>query len=126
MGGMTSIALTRIGLLVTNSPEYANGPLGEIRDAALVVDQGDVAWVRPSARVPSRHAAVDAAGRCVIPGFVDSHTPPVFAGDRAREFAARMAGERYAAKGIAQTVTATRAAPDDVLHANLARLATEF
>ncbi|GAB3401135.1 imidazolonepropionase [Flindersiella endophytica] len=126
MSGMTSIALTGIGLLVTNSPEYGHGPLGEIRDAALVVDHGDVVWVGPRTKAPVADLAVDAAGRCVVPGFVDSHTHPVFAGDRAREFAARMAGEQYAAKGIAQTVAATRAAPDDVLQANLARLANEL
>src|SRR5438874_1740223 len=87
MGGMTSIALTGIGLLVTNSPEYGHGPLGEIRDAALVVEHGDVSWVGPRTSAPAADLAVDAAGRCVIPGFVDSHTHPVFAGDRAGEFA---------------------------------------
>jgi imidazolonepropionase len=126
MGGMTSIALTGIGLLVTNSPEYGHGRLGEIRDATLVVDRGDVAWVGPRTKAPAADLAVDAGGRCVIPGFVDSHTHPVFAGDRAKEFAARMAGEQYAAKGIAQTVAATRDAPDELLQANLARLAAEF
>src|SRR4051794_5981326 len=53
---------------------------------------------------------IDAAGRCVIPGFVDSHTHLVFAGDRGDEFAARMAGAPYAAGGIRVTTDATRAA----------------
>ena len=58
---------------------------------------------------------IDAAGRCVIPGFVDSHTHLVFAGDRADEFAARMAGRPYAASGIRVTTEATRAASEDEL-----------
>jgi imidazolonepropionase len=58
---------------------------------------------------------IDAAGSCVIPGFVDSHTHLVFAGDRADEFAARMGGQRYDAGGIRVTTAATRAASDDAL-----------
>ena len=58
---------------------------------------------------------LDAGGRCVIPGFVDSHTHLVFAGDRADEFAARMAGRPYAASGIRVTTEATRAASEDEL-----------
>ena len=58
---------------------------------------------------------VDAGGRCVIPGFVDSHTHLVFAGDRSAEFAARMAGAPYEAGGINVTIEATRAAADDEL-----------
>ncbi len=65
---------------------------------------------------------VDAAGRAVIPGFVDSHTHLVFAGDRAAEFAARMAGETYAAGGIRTTVAATRAASDHELRSRLRAL----
>jgi imidazolonepropionase len=64
---------------------------------------------------------VDAGGRCVIPGFVDSHTHLVFAGDRAEEFAARMAGAPYAAGGIRSTVATTRATADDELR-RLARV----
>lgn len=69
---------------------------------------------------------VDAAGRAVIPGFVDSHTHLVFGGDRADEFAARMAGQAYAAGGIRTTVAATRAASDDELRRRLARLVAEL
>jgi imidazolonepropionase len=53
---------------------------------------------------------LDASGRAVVPGFVDAHTHLVFAGDRADEFRARLAGQRYEAGGIMRTVTATRAA----------------
>jgi imidazolonepropionase len=120
--------LDGIGLLVTGAPEHGDGsPLGEIPDAGLVVDAGGlVAWVGPSARAPAADTRVDAAGRCVIPGFVDSHAHLVFAGDRSAEFAARMAGRPYQAGGIRTTVAATRAAPDDVLIANLARLVAEM
>ena len=58
----------------------------------------------------------------MLPGFVDSHAHLVFAGDRAAEFAARMAGEPYAAGGIRTTVAATRAATDEQLTAHVARL----
>jgi imidazolonepropionase len=95
-------------LLVTN-----DGELGEMRDAALVIEDGRVAGVeRAGAQGDER---IDAGGRCVIPGFVDSHTHLVFAGDRADEFAARMAGAPYAAGGIRVTTDATRAASDEEL-----------
>ena len=61
-----------------------------------------------------------------MPGFVDTHSHLVFAGDRAAEFAARMAGEPYTGGGIATTVAATRAASDDELRARLARLVAEM
>ena len=77
-------------------------------------------------RRPPPTSRIDAAGRCVIPGFVDSHTHLVFAGDRADEFAARMAGEPYTAGGIAITVAATRAAePTKRSTATVRRLAAE-
>jgi imidazolonepropionase len=62
----------------------------------------------------------------VIPGFVDSHAHLVFAGDRSAEFAARMAGRPYDGGGIVTTVSATRAAGDDQLTANVRRLAGEL
>ena len=62
----------------------------------------------------------------MLPGFVDSHSHLVFAGDRAQEFAARMAGEPYAAGGIRTTVAATRAATDEQLTAHVARHVAEM
>jgi imidazolonepropionase len=120
--------LDGIGLLVTGSPEHGEGSaLGEIARAALVVDgDGLVAWVGPSGRAPAADTQVDAGGRCVVPGFVDSHSHLVFAGDRASEFEARMAGRRYEAGGIRSTVAATRAASDEELAANLVRLLAEM
>ncbi len=118
---VTATLIDRIGLLATQDVE-----LGEIVDAALVIDGSRVAWVGPSASAPAADAQVDAGGRCVIPGFVDSHAHLVFAGDRAAEFAARMAGQPYAAGGIHTTVAATRAATDELLMANLVRLVGEM
>jgi imidazolonepropionase len=114
--------IDNIGTLVTNDPE-----LGTIRDAALVFDGGHVVWAGPKGTVPlgSGTERFDAEGRAVIPGFVDSHGHLVFAGDRADEFAARMAGKAYTAGGIKTTVAATRAASDDQLGANLDRLVNE-
>ena len=107
---MTSLAIDNIGLLVTNDES-----LGIVRDAALVIEDDRIAAVERAGAQTDRH--IDAGGRCVIPGFVDSHTHLVFAGDRADEFAARMAGERYSAGGIRVTTDATRAATADELAA---------
>jgi imidazolonepropionase len=116
---MSTLAIDRIGLLVTNDPALGEGPLGLVRDAALVVDGDKVAAVEPAGAAADER--IDAAGRCVIPGFVDSHTHLVFAGDRAEEFAARMAGSPYEAGGIRVTTTATRAAGDQQLRELTAR-----
>jgi imidazolonepropionase len=118
---MSSVALTGIGELSTQDDE-----LGVLHDAALVVEHGHVAWVGPSASAPAADTAYDVAGRAVVPGFVDSHSHLVFAGDRAEEFAARMTGTPYSAGGIRTTVAATRAATDEQLAANLTRLVDEM
>lgn len=118
-GDVTTV-VDRIGLLVTNDPTLGDGPLGIVRDAALVVQAGRVVAVERAGRAVADER-LDAAGRCVIPGFVDSHTHLVFAGDRGDEFVARMAGAPYAAGGIRTTVDATRAASDDELRRLTAR-----
>jgi imidazolonepropionase len=105
---MTALVLDGIGMLVTCDPE-----LGVVRDAALVIEDGRVQAIEPAGAAGDER--IDAGGRCVIPGFVDSHTHLVFAGDRAEEFAARMAGAPYEAGGIATTVDATRTAGDGEL-----------
>jgi imidazolonepropionase len=122
---VSSIVITHIGELVTNDPER-DGLLGIVTDAALVVEGSKVAWVGPATEAPPADEYVDAAGRAVLPGFVDSHSHLVFAGDRAPEFAARMAGTPYAAGGIRTTVAATRAATDEQLTALVARLVAEM
>ncbi len=118
---MSTTALTGIGLLVTHDAE-----LGEIRDAALVIDEDRIVWIGASADVPDADDGTDLDGRCVIPGFVDSHTHVIFAGDRAPEFEARMSGQPYTAGGIHSTVAATRAASDDELTGHAAGLIAEM
>jgi len=102
-----------IGLLVTNDPSAGDGPLGLLRNASVVFEQDRIVAVGPAGQVADQ--CIDAAGACVIPGFVDSHTHLVFAGDRGDEFAARMAGVPYAAGGIRTSVAATRSAATDEL-----------
>ena len=121
---MTTV-YTGIGELTTNDPER-DGVLGLLHDAALVVDAGRIAWVGPAAAAPEADAEVRLGGRAVLPGFVDSHTHAVFAGDRGEEFVARMAGTPYTGGGIATTVAATRAADDAVLRLHLSALVAEM
>jgi len=124
-----AVVVSRIGELVTNDPdgEHADGSaLGLVSDAALVVQDGVVVWVGPTQQAPSADRRVDLDGRAVLPGFVDTHTHLVFAGDRCAEFAARMAGERYDGGGIASTVAATRAATEEQLRGLVARRMTEL
>ncbi len=122
---MATTLITNIGELVTNDPE-ADDLLGAVEQAALVVEGAHVAWVGPAAAAPAADEMIDAGGRAVIPGFVDSHSHLVFAGDRAAEFAARMTGTPYAAGGIRTTVAATRAATDEQLTGHVARLVAEM
>ncbi len=86
-----------------------------LHDAALIADRGRIAWIGAAAAAPAADTSTDLAQRAVLPGWVDSHTHMVFAGDRSDEFEARMAGRTYAARGITTTTTATRAATDDTL-----------
>ncbi|WP_144882159.1 imidazolonepropionase [Microbacterium paraoxydans] len=115
---MTTTLISGIGELTTNVAAGGD-PAGTLRDAAVLIDGARIAWVGSSAAAPAADEVVDAAGRAVIPGFVDSHSHLVFGGDRAAEFEARMAGQPYAAGGIRSTVQATRAATDDELRARL-------
>lgn len=116
-----STLIDNIGLLVTNE----NGR-PERESAAIVIDDGFVAWVGDTGSAPDADERIDAKGRCVIPGFVDSHSHIVFAGDRSTEFEHRMTGQPYAAGGIRTTVAATRAAKDTELAANASRLVAEM
>jgi imidazolonepropionase len=118
---VTATLLDGIGLLATQ-----DAALGEIRDAAVVVEGDVISWVGTGSSAPAADRRVGLSGRAVIPGFVDSHAHLVFAGDRAAEFEARMRGMPYAAGGIQVTVAATRAAPDAVLRRNVERLAGEL
>ncbi|WP_406283115.1 imidazolonepropionase [Embleya sp. NBC_00896] len=122
---MATTLITNIGSLVTNDPDLGGGPLGLLRDAALVLDGDRIAWVGAAAAAPDADTRHDVEGRAVIPGFVDSHSHLVFAGDRTAEFDARMSGEAYRAGGIRTTVAATRDASDERLAANAAALVAE-
>jgi len=116
--------IERIGRLTTNDPQLGLGPTGELRDAWLVMADGVIVAVGQGT-APATDERIDAAGRGVLPGFVDSHSHLVFAGDRADEFAARMAGTAYSAGGIRTTVAATRAASDADLLDGARRLRDE-
>ncbi|MFD9410927.1 imidazolonepropionase [Streptomyces sp. NPDC059989] len=119
---MTTTAIHNIGSLVTNDPALGDGsPLGLVQNAAVVIEDDKIAWVGPADKAPPADGVFDAQGRALIPGFVDSHSHLVFAGDRTAEFNARMSGRSYSAGGIRTTVAATRAATDAELEANLLR-----
>lgn len=111
-----AVLITGIGELTTNDAE-----LGKLRDAAVIVEGETIAWAGSAADAPDADERIDVDGRAVLPGWVDSHTHLVFAGDRTAEFEARMAGKAYSAGGIAVTVDATRSASDEQLAANLRR-----
>ncbi|SEF00898.1 imidazolonepropionase [Streptomyces sp. Ag109_O5-10] len=122
----SSTAITDIATLVTNDPSLGdNSPLGLIQDAAVVIEDGRVVWTGESSKAPATDNRVDAGGRAVLPGFVDSHSHLVFAGDRTQEFNARMSGRSYTAGGIRTTVAATRAATDEELERNLTHYLAE-
>lgn len=115
-----SLLITDIGFLSTQTDR------GDITNAAMVIEGDHIAWVGQRGDAPAADAHHSVSGRCVIPGFVDSHAHLVFAGERSEEFAARMAGRPYSAGGIATTVAATRAATDDMLRHNVANLVGEL
>jgi imidazolonepropionase len=118
-------------LLVTNIGELAT-PTGTTaasgqamsgiklaRDAVIVVNVDKIIWAGPASELPSIEGpapdVVDAGGRAVIPGFVDSHTHFIFGGYRDEEFLWRAGGMPYMeihqrGGGIATSVAATRAA----------------
>ena len=119
---MTSTLITGISELWTldpalDDPARPGGATEEqvLRDAAVVIEDGTIAWTGPAAEAPSADEVVDVEGRAVLPGWVDSHSHLVFDGDRAAEFEARMAGEPYSAGGIGVTTAATRSASDEHL-----------
>lgn len=116
---MTATLVTGIAELVT-CDDTREGELGILHDAALVVQDDEIAWVGAAADAPDADEHRDLGGRAVLPGFVDSHTHLVFAGDRSAEFTARMTGQPYDGGGIAVSMEATRAASDDELRGLIA------
>ena len=120
---MSSVAFTNIATLVTNT-SLGDGTLGVLKEATLVVEDGLIASIvqgKPS----GVDSEIDCSGKTLLPGFVDSHSHLIFAGDRAEEFSARSRGQKYSAGGIVSTVSATRAASDSVLTQNAQRLLDE-
>ncbi len=140
---MTLSVIQGIGQLVTNSadalspstPISAFGDLGIIEHAAVLVRNGRIIWIgfeknlraaMESFADESEHIEpIDLQGRTLIPGFVDSHSHLVFAGDRCDEFDARMSGKPYDGGGIMRTVESTRTADDDALIEHTAKLIDE-
>lgn len=106
---MTAELITGIGELTIHAAE-TSGDDHRLSDAALAIEHGRIVWIGSAADAPPVDSSVDVGGRAVLPGWVDTHTHLIFAGDRAAEFEARMAGQRYAAGGISTTMAATRAA----------------
>jgi imidazolonepropionase len=121
-----SIAITNIGSLVTNDQSLGLGILGEIENSAVVIENDKIAWVGNTNDVPAADQQLDASRKAVIPGFVDSHAHLLFAGERSKEFQARMKGEKYSAGGINSTVAATREATNEALEQNMLRLVREM
>ncbi|MGE8318234.1 MAG: imidazolonepropionase [Comamonas sp.] len=103
----------------------ADAPLADGEAACIVVQQGRIAWVGPQQQVPAAYAALpahDGGGQLATPGLIDCHTHLVYGGQRANEFAMRLAGASYeeiarAGGGIVSSVKATRQASEDELYA---------
>ncbi len=127
---MGNIVIRRAAQVVTCSGFSARhgakmNELGVIENGAVVVTGGVIEWVGPDEKLPagdySRHTHIDARGRTVLPGFVDSHTHLVFGGYREEEFGWRMRGDSYMSimergGGIHNTMRATRAASFEELY----------
>lgn len=105
--------------------------LGVVRDGVMIVRDGLIEYAGPRCRIDATLEIVDAGNKVVMPGFVDAHTHPVFAGNRADEFEKRSSGVTYqeisaAGGGIRSTVRKTRAAAEDDLFAVASRYARWF
>lgn len=104
---MSTTLITNISEAFTSDSDHTLIP-----DAAILIKDETIAWIGAAADAPQADEVIDAGYRAALPGWVDSHSHLVFAGDRSREFVARMAGQDYEAGGIAVTTAATRAASD--------------
>lgn len=102
--------ITNISELHTQNPERS-----VIENAAVIIEGDRIAWLGDASKSPAVDQSIDAGGRAMLPGWVDSHSHMIFDGDRSAEFEARMAGQSYAAGGINVTTSATRSASDERL-----------
>jgi imidazolonepropionase len=105
--------------------------LGVIRDGMMIVRDGVITYAGPQGKLDPDCEIIDAGNRVVMPGFVDAHTHPVFAGNRADEFEKRASGVTYqeisaAGGGIRSTVRRTRAATENELSMAAARYTQWF
>ena len=121
---MSSTAFTNIATLVTNDPNIGEGSLGILHDATVVIEDSQIKFVGKGSQTGVDNV-IDCSGKTLLPGFVDSHTHLIFAGDRSQEFSARSRGEKYTAGGITTTVAATRHASNVELQNNAQRLLNE-
>jgi imidazolonepropionase len=120
----SSLLLRGVGTLVTCDPSQGEGPLGLVRDAAILCQGERIVYAGPQGGLPRPDGpepmTLDLDGHMVLPGLVDCHTHLMFAGDRLDDFEARLGGDSYSAiasrgGGILSTVRATRAASDELL-----------
>ena len=121
---MSSTAFTNIATLVTNDPNIGEGSLGILHDATVVIEDSQIKFVGKGSQTGVDNE-IDCSGKTLLPGFVDSHTHLIFAGDRSQEFSARSRGVKYTAGGITTTVAATRQASNMDLQNNAQRLLNE-
>ena len=121
---MSSTAFTNIATLVTNDPTIGEGALGVLHGATVVIEDKRITSVGTGSQ-SGIDKEIDCSGKTLLPGFVDSHTHLIFAGDRSQEFSARSRGEKYTAGGITTTVEATRKASNLELQSNAQRLLNE-
>jgi imidazolonepropionase len=113
------LLLLNASLLPMSATEGCTTP---VRDGALAIANGRIEWIGRAnglsdAQVSSARQVADLRGCCVTPGLIDCHTHLVYGGNRANEFAMRLAGASYleiakAGGGIRSTVRATRAASE--------------
>ena len=136
MKAPADFVLRGIGQLLTMDEEHHSG-IGLIKNAAVAVSEGKVIWAGPDDLLPDNVAldentVIENAGGCVVtPGFVDSHTHPLFGRTREEEFAMRAAGADYeeiaaAGGGILNSVRRTREASDETIRNNLVRYVSEM
>jgi len=131
-----STVIRNIGQLITVAQQPipgATGPLQIIANAAVAIQQGTITWLgsddeaeplfqQDATEKSDGITIIDAQGVVITPGFVDSHTHLIFAGDRAEEFHLRRAGVSYGellaqGRGILTTMQATRNASANTLQA---------